>query len=427
MGIPEITIGCVGKPSAGKSSFLNSATDASAKVGNFPFTTIKPNVGVSYFKIDCPCKRFNKAQFCNPKRGKCEDGNRFVPVKVLDVAGLVPGASEGKGLGNQFLDDLTGADCFIHVVDVSGTTDANGKVTIGYDPSNDVEWLKFEIHNWIYNNLKRKWPEIVRRHVAKKSTISQTFQLQLSGYGTKIQLINKLVENFDNRLPLESWDDDTLRAFVDVFIKFRFPTVIALNKIDLPDADKNIDKLAKKYDPNQIVLVSALAESFLRKLQKQKFILYEEGTEFFKTFEDLEEDRINDPTIINNLKLMDEKTRARLEKVQDLVLFRFGHTGVQDTIKKAIELLGLIPVFPVRNINNFTDDSGSRTSIFGDCFLIKPGTTVLEFAKMLNPEIEKTYQYAETVGGIRMGEDELLTFKNNIVSFKTSIFSKENT
>ncbi|KAI8801798.1 hypothetical protein BJ742DRAFT_653410, partial [Cladochytrium replicatum] len=67
----------------------------------------------------------------------------------LDVAGLVPGASEGQeradGLGNQFLDDLRTADAFIHVVDVSGTTDAGGKEIVGYDPNNDIDWLRGEI------------------------------------------------------------------------------------------------------------------------------------------------------------------------------------------------------------------------------------------------------------------------------------------
>lgn len=63
---------------------------------------------------------------CKPNYGSCEDGRRSVPIELLDVAGLVPGAHMGKGLGNRFLDDLRHADALVHVVDVSGTTDAEG-------------------------------------------------------------------------------------------------------------------------------------------------------------------------------------------------------------------------------------------------------------------------------------------------------------
>lgn len=87
-----------------------------------------------------------------------------MPIELLDVAGLVPGAHMGKGLGNRFLDDLRHADALIHVVDVSGTTDAEGKATRGYDPSVDIEWLRSEIVRWIQGNLMQKWSvkEILR-------------------------------------------------------------------------------------------------------------------------------------------------------------------------------------------------------------------------------------------------------------------------
>jgi ribosome-binding ATPase len=295
--------------------------------------------------VDCPCERFGKQQECKPASGQCGSGKRQVPLQILDVAGLVPGASEGAGLGNQFLDDLRTANVLIHVVDVSGTTDQAGKVTIGYDPINDIDWLRSEIHSWIFNNLFKKWDNIVRRHVATKSSILDTIQAQLSGYGTNRAIVNMVLEKIEKD-PLETWNRDTITKMVDVFLDVRFPTVIALNKIDLPDSDKNIDRIMRKYPKAHIVLISALAETFLRKLVKQGFIKYEEGTEFFTTHEE-------DP----QLKPMDEKTRSRLEKVQDMVLFRFGHTGVQEALQKVIGILGLIPVYPVRNVNNFSSAS----------------------------------------------------------------------
>ena len=102
------------------------------------------------------------------------DGKRSVPIELLDVAGLVPGAHEGKGLGNKFLDDLRHADALVHVVDVSGTTDAEGKATRGYDPSQDIVWLRSEIVRWIEGNLLDKW------HVysAMKSVLQESNRYQ---------------------------------------------------------------------------------------------------------------------------------------------------------------------------------------------------------------------------------------------------------
>ncbi|KAI9205513.1 P-loop containing nucleoside triphosphate hydrolase protein [Polychytrium aggregatum] len=412
--MPDILLAFVGKPSAGKSSFLNAVTDAQAKVGNFPFTTIKPNHGVSYIPVDCPCKRFGKQAQCSPRYGKCIDGTRYLPIKILDVAGLVPGASEGQGLGNQFLDDLRTADALIHVVDVSGTTDQNGKETAGYDPINDINWLRSEIHNWVFNNLHKRWGSIVRRHVAIKALPAETLQNQFSGYGSTVSLCHRFMEKCGIKEALETWDDDTLHAIVDAFLDERFPTVIALNKIDLPDSDKNIDRICRKYDESRIVLTSALAEVFLRKLHKQKFIKYFEGTDSFE----LAEDQI-DPSEEEKLKPLDEKTRSRLEKVQDMVLFRYGHTGVLEAVKKAVDLLGMIPVYPVKNINNFSS-FGRDNRVFRDCLLVPPETTVRDLAKMVHPDLDKYYLYAETIGSIRLGEDQIITPEISVISFKTS-------
>jgi ribosome-binding ATPase YchF (GTP1/OBG family) len=159
-------------------------------------------------------------------------------------------------------------------------------VTTGYDPINDIDWLESEIHAWIFNNLYKRWDNIVRRHTATKSMIADTLQAQFSGYGTNKSMVNIVLDRFGCKDSLESWDKDTVSRLVDFYIQVRFPTIIALNKIDLPDSDKNIDRISRKYPRENIVLISALAENFLRTLQKQEFIKYEEGTEFFKTSED---------------------------------------------------------------------------------------------------------------------------------------------
>ncbi|ORZ28798.1 45.2 kDa GTP-binding protein [Lobosporangium transversale] len=405
----DVVIACVGKPSAGKSSFLNAVTDATAKVGNYPFTTITPNNGVAYFPIECPCKRFNKSHLCSPRYGRCIDGKRYVPIQIMDVAGLVPGASEGQGLGNQFLDDLRHANALIHVVDASGTTDANGKETVGYDPIGDIEWLRSEIHSWIFGNLDKRWSQIVRRHVAVKASTAETLHNQLSGYGATLKLVQRTLDRSGVKEAMDTWDKETIKKVVDAFLEERFPTVFALNKIDLPDSDKNISKIMRKYDQNKVILTSALAEVFLRKLHKQKFIIYEEGTDNISTKADLPE---------SDLKPLDERLEARIEKVQDLVLYRYGSTGVQDVILKAVEILGLIPAFPVKSLSTFGNANGK--GVFRDCVLLWPGTTVLEFAEIVHPEIAKHYLGAETVGNRMIGEDDVITLENNIICFKTS-------
>ena len=117
-----LQIGLFGKANVGKSTFFSAATETPAASGNFPFTTIEPNVGVAYVKADCACKHFD----IQHENELCVNGTRFIPVKLIDVAGLVPGAHEGKGLGNQFLDDARQAEVLIHVVDIAGSTDIQG-------------------------------------------------------------------------------------------------------------------------------------------------------------------------------------------------------------------------------------------------------------------------------------------------------------
>ena len=188
------------------------------------------------------------------------------------------------------MDDLRHADALIHVVDVSGTTDAEGKNTRGYDPSVDIEWLRSEIVRWIQGNLTDKWGSIKRRHVAIKANPVDTLQGQFSGYGSTTTIVARCLDKLALKEPLEHWSDATILKVVNAFTDEKFPTVIALNKIDHPDADKNIAKIAKLQDPKTIVLCSAISEVFLRKLTKQGYIKYTEGADFLDTRQDLIEE-----------------------------------------------------------------------------------------------------------------------------------------
>lgn len=407
-------IGIVGKPSSGKSTTLNSLTDAAASIGSFPFTTIDPNRATGYVQIDCACSRFGKESLCKPNYGWCTHGKRHVPIMLLDVAGLVPGAHIGRGLGNKFLDDLRHADALIHVVDVSGTTDAEGKNTRGYDPLNDIEWLQDEIRLWIEGNLKKRWGSIVRKHTATKSNVVDTLQAQFGGYGSQFSMIQRALDRLQGLPPLEHWNDDWITKVVKSFMAEKFPTVLALNKIDHPDADKNVSKIMLKYPNTKTVLCSAVTEIFLRKLNKQGFIRYEEGTEFVDTCED-------DP---ENLKPLDEKILGRIEGIRDLVLYRFGSTGVVQVLQAATDILNLIPVYAVRNIQTF--QGGNGQNVFRDCFLVKKNTPVGKVTRYIMGT-EVTIAAIETVGGVRVSEDALVEpGKNDILSFKIAPKSKDN-
>ena len=397
-------IGIVGKPSSGKSTTLNSLTDASAQVGAFPFTTIEPNRATGYLQVNCACSRFGLEKLCKPNYGWCENGMRHIPIMLLDVAGLVPGAHSGRGLGNKFLDDLRHADALIHVVDVSGTTDAEGKNTRGYDPLQDIEWLQDEIRLWIEGNLQKRWGSIVRKHTATKSSAVDTLQAQFGGYGSHAPMIQRALARIPGLPPLEQWTNEWITEVVKSFMQEKFPTVLALNKIDHPDADKNVSKIMLKYPETKCVLTSAITEVFLRKLKKQGFIHYEEGTEFVDTFEDDE-----------TLKPLDEKLMQRIETIRDLVLYRFGSTGVVQVLQAAASTLDLIPVYTVRNIQTFTGGNGEN--VFRDCFLVKKGTTVGKVATYIMGDV--TIASIEGVKGLRVSEDDKVDEGvNDILTFK---------
>ncbi|CAK4208271.1 unnamed protein product [Aphanomyces euteiches] len=410
----ELAIGCVGKPSAGKSTFFNAVTDGKAKVGNFPFTTIEPNEGITYYMTDCPCKSRGKSDVCKPRYGQCANGTRHIPVKLLDVAGLIPGASEGAGLGNKFLDDLRHAHVLMHVIDVSGTTNEKGEATVGYNPLNDADWLTMEIHNWVYNNLWRRWGSIARRHTATQSSLRATFQAQLSGYGatssTILAMLNGMGEQAKEPCVLSSWGEPEVHCLVDAFLAHRFPTILVLNKADIgADTDKNIEQVVDKYGSDRCFVASAASEVFLRNMHSKGHIIYEPGDMVYTTHED-----------DASLKPLLPKMSARLDQVSDMVLFRYGSTGVRAAINAAVELANMVVVYPVKSLKNFTTVEGD---VFGHAILVRQGTTVREVAYVLSPVVGANYLYAEGEDGRRLSEEEPAT--NNLIVKFTTVVSKE--
>ena len=301
------------------------------------------------------------------------------------------------------------------MVDVSGTTDAEGKATRGYDPSVDIAWLRDEIVRWVLGNLMQKWGGVKRRHTAVKATAVETLQGQFSGYGANSTIIGRTLDRLQLKQPLQDWDDPTIEKVVEAFVDEKFPTVLALNKIDHPDADKNVAKISKQQSADRLVLCSAISEVFLRRLVKQGFVRYIPGSEFVDTREDLLEAGEDDG---GGLKELDEKLRTRIENLKDMVLYRFGSTGVNQVLARASEVLGLVPVFPVRNIGTFgSGEAGmaaERAPVFRDCVLVKKGSMVGDvYRKVMG---DAPMAYVEATGGVRVGEDDEVRVGRNDVS-----------
>lgn len=362
-------IGLVGKPSVGKSTFFKAATLADVAIASYPFTTIKANHGVGYVRVECIDKEF-KTQ-CMPRTGYCVNHIRFVPVELMDVAGLVKGASEGKGLGNKFLDDLRQADVFIHIVDVSGETDEGGKPTKGYNPVKDIDMLENELDLWYAGILKKVWRTFSRTIENTKENFAKAVAKQFSGLKvTEDDIKSVLLKSKYNVEKPTSWSDEDIIKFSHELRHLTKPMILAANKSDRPESKENLKKLREEYPELMIVPVSADSELALREAAKAGLIEYVPGEKEFKI-----------------IKQVNEKQKQALDSIKK-VLDNFGNTGVQQVLDSAVfKLLKYIAVFPA-GVHKLADSKGN---ILPDCFLIKEGSSALDFAFAIHTDLGKNF------------------------------------
>ncbi|MCK4328113.1 MAG: redox-regulated ATPase YchF [Candidatus Diapherotrites archaeon] len=357
-------IGVVGSPNAGKTTFLNAACLTEAEMAAYPFTTIKPNRGTAVVRAKCPCKELG-VEHC--------DGKRLVPIAMVDVAGLVPGAHEGKGMGNQFLSDLADADALIHVVDASGRSDTEGNPGNG-DPVKDVEFLEDEIEQWMLGILMDKWDSLKRKIEMKTVKPWQAVHEQLSGLKVREEDVKKAVKE----LGVDS--NATEKQLLEVVKKVRKPILVAANKMDLPESEENIKRL------DNAVACCAEAELALRRANESNLISYSPGDASFDVGSEVP-----------------EKQKKALDFIKSL-LAKFGSTGVQKAIDgAAYGLLDLIVVYPVEDENKLTDKKGR---VLPDAYLVPKGSTALDLAYRVHTEIgEKFVGAVDARTKKRVGKD----------------------
>jgi len=386
-------LGLVGKPSCGKSTFFKAVTMADVLIASYPFATIKPNHGIGYVRVKALCKELGVK--CNPRTGFCTGEIRFVPVELMDVAGLIEGASEGRGLGNQFLDDLRQADAFIQIVDASGTTDWQGHEGKG-NPVEDIKMLENELDKWYRGIFQKVWGKLSKTIQSAHQDFSYAVAKQFSGLKVTEDDVKEVLSKtkLDPTKPA-SWSESDLTLFSNSLRHLTKPMIIVANKIDKLRASENLEKIKKEFPNIKIIPASADAELSLRQAANHDLIEYIQGSSSFK----INEGKIN------------ENQKNALDLIQKNILDKYGSTGVQEVLDIAVfDLLEYIAVFPAGS-----KLSDSKGNVLPDCFLLPKNSTALDFAYFLHTDIGKNFVKAIDVRTKQpVGKDHPLKHRDGI-------------
>jgi ribosome-binding ATPase YchF (GTP1/OBG family) len=390
----NLSIGIIGKTNVGKSTLFSALTMIPVKIENRPFVTLEPNVGVGYVRSRCPHKELGLPR-CDARNSICVEGNRFIPVKVIDVPGLIPGAHEGRGLGNKFLDSLRQADALLHVIDASGSTDPEGKPARpgSYDPYDDVVLIEREFDLWLSSIIMSDWSRLAKTlDTLPLSEAIERLAQRLSGLSIKRHHVSRaLKESGLSETRFSSWRSEEIYMFSSTLRRISKPTIIVANKADIPEAHDIIESLVRRLEGRIVIPASAEAELALRRASSAGLIKYLPGD--------------SDYVVIDRGRITQAQERA-LEKIRS-VMMKWGGTGVQRAINIAVfRALDMIVVYPVEDHIKLADSSGK---ILPDALLVPRGTTARELAYMVHTELGDGFLYAiETRSRSRVGADYVL-------------------
>ncbi|HJJ61995.1 MAG TPA: redox-regulated ATPase YchF [Methanocorpusculum sp.] len=362
-----LLIALAGKPNCGKSTFFKSLTLANVEIANYPFTTIDANKGVAYVRSKCPCKELGVSDTCT----QCVDGVRFTPVELLDVAGLVPDAHLGRGLGNQFLDNLREADAIIQVVDASGSTDAEGNpVDVGTrNPKEDVEFLRYEFAMWMAGIIQKHLPRLVRQAQNREPVLIDLLGGALAGLRISPVEIREAVDECG--INLAKATEEEIAELAAVLLRVSKPMIIAANKAD----QASEENLAALKEMGAVPTIAA-GELALKSAASAKLLSYLPGDSSFAPVE--------------GAKLSAPQVKALTMIAENMK--KLGNTGVQETLNRVVfDELGMIIVYPVEDEGKYCNAKGV---VLPDALLLPKGTTPRDLAFRIHTDIGNGFLYA---------------------------------
>ena len=373
-----IKIGIIGKTNTGKTTFFNSATLSSSEISTYPFTTKIPESSIANAITLCVHMEFNVQD--EPNNSKCTDGWRYVPVELIDLPGLIKDAWKGKGLGNQFLSIAAQSDALLHVVDCSGSIDASGKITEAGtgDPVSDFADIEEELIMW-YQKILEGNRDKVSKNISSGTELVDAFTDLYMGIGVKKNhVIQALKISELEEKKFDDYDSQDTKQFAKILRKISKPTLIVANKIDVPGADKNFNRLRERY--NEVITVPASADSelTLRRAEQQQLIKYSPGSEQFD--------------IVKPEDLNEKQTNA-LNFIKQDIMGEYMRTGVQFAINVTVfKLLKMNAVYPVADETNLSDKKGH---VLPDLILLKDGATVKDLANEIHTGLSKGLLHAK--------------------------------
>ncbi len=373
-----IRIGLIGKTNTGKTTFFNAATLSSSEISTYPFTTKKAETATAHAITLCVHQEFNV--FDNPNNSICKDGWRYIPIELIDLPGLIKDAWKGKGLGNQFLTIAAQSDVLLHVVDVSGSVDATGKVAeVGSgDPISDFADIEEELIMWYHKILegnRDKVSKLIRSGTDQVNALTDLYR----GVGvTKDNIKETLKSTGLEDKEFDNYEIQDTKNFATFLRNISKPTLIVANKIDIEGGEKTFDRLRERYNDAIVVPASADSELSLRRAEQKSLIKYSPGSEQFD---------------IINPQDLNEKQKNALDFIKKSIMGEYMRTGVQFAINVAVfKLLKMNSVYPVANEEKLSDKKGR---VLPDLILMKDGATVKDLAREIHTDLPKGLLYAK--------------------------------